>query len=42
MSVTEIWERWTAIRALARELNSLDMDQCEELAGDVLRVSECF
>ena len=35
MNVTEIWERWKASRALARELNSLDMDQRKELARDV-------
>lgn len=39
MSVTEIWERWKSSRVLARELNSLDMGQREELARDV-RISK--
>lgn len=39
MSVTEIWERWKSNRVLARELNSLNMGQREELARDV-RVSK--
>ena len=39
MSVTGIWERWKSSRVRARELNSLDMGQREELARDV-RVSK--
>ena len=35
MSVTEIWEKWKSNRALAREFNSLNMDQREELARDI-------
>jgi hypothetical protein len=35
MSVAEVWKNWQSRRALACELNSLDLRQREELAHDV-------
>jgi hypothetical protein len=35
MGIAAIWEKWKVRRALANELNSLDMSQREELARDV-------